>query len=335
MFESRSLSRREILAGALSSLAAGRAVAAAPPAKKVKPAKMRFGLATYEWGKDWDIPTILKNLTAAKVHCVELKTVITQRDGSPLRYPHGVELDLSRHARAEVRKRFADSPVELVSLATSEHFPYSDGAKDWGAMATVDGIRLFTEKFGKAPSDGATRTQATIEAVKAYLQLSHDVGSRFVRVLPNNWLPDFPHETTLDRIADGLNAVAPVARDLGQRIALEAHSAPGTLENMKYVMDRVKDRKAVGIRLNSEARNAVNPGFEEQFALVKDVVSETMHVHNLKTPGYPYQLVVNVMAKAGWDGWVFLETSDKVPDRVAALAEQREIWEQMVAAAGA
>lgn len=323
-------SRREILAGTLASVVSTHRVAAAPPAGK---SRFRFGLATYEWGKDWDIAAILDNLTAAKVPSVELKTVITQRDGSPLRYPHGVELDLSAHARAEVKKRFAGSPVELVSLATSEHFPYSDGATGWGAMATVEGIRIFKDKFGKAPDNGATRTKATIEAVKAYLQLSHDVGSRFIRVLPNNWLPDFPHEETLDRLAANLNEVAGAARDLGQQIALEAHGTPGTLANMKYVMDRVKDKKNVGIRLNSEPRNAVDPGFEQQFGWIKDVVSPTMHVHNLKAANYPYQTVLNVMAKAGWDGWTFLEVSDKVPDRVAGLAEQRQIWESMVAAA--
>jgi hypothetical protein len=328
MIEKQSVSRREILVGALSSLAAIRSAGGAQPT--ARKANFRFGLATYEWGKDWDIPTILKNLTAAKVYSVELKTVITRRDGTPLRYPHGVELDLPPYARVEVKKRFADSPVDLVSLATSEHFPYSDGSTD---MATVDGFRLFQEKYGKVPDNGITNTRASIEAVKAYLQLSHDVGSRFVRVLPNNWLPDFPHERTLDMIADNLNEVAPVARDLGQQIALEAHGAPGTLQNMKYVMDRVKDKKAVGIRLNSEVRNTVDPGFEEQYAPIADVVSPTMHIHNLKSPAYPYQLVLNVMAKAGFDGWALLEVSDRVPDRVAALAEQREIWEQMVAAA--
>ncbi len=316
------MTRREWLAGAGLMLGA--------PAKK---AKFRFGLATYEWGKDWDIPAILKNLTTAKVHAVELKTVITQRDLSALRYPHGVELDLPKSARAEVKKRFKDSPVELVSLATSEHFPYSDGAKGWGAMATVDGVRLYTEKHGKAPYNGESRTEATREAVKAFLQLSHDVGSKFIRVLPNDWLPEFPHEKTLDKIAEDLNAVAQTARDLGQQIALEAHTAPGTLPNMKYVMDRVKDKKAVGIRLNSELRNTVDPSFEEQWEMVKDVASPTMHIHNLKTPGYPYQRVVQAMAKDGWDGWVFLEVSDKVDDRVAALAEQRELWEKLVAAA--
>lgn len=325
-------SRREMLTAAISGFAASRAAAAAtPPAQK--PPRFRFGLATYEWGKDWDVPTILANLTKAKVHSVELKTAITRRDGTPFRYPHGVELDLPKRARAEVKKRFADSPVELISLATSEHFPFSDGATDPSSMATVDGIRLFAGTHGKEPDNGAERTEATLAAVRAYLQLSHDVGSRFVRVLPNHWLPDFPHQKTLDRIAENLNRAAPAARDLGQQIALEAHGAPGTLANMKYVMDRVDDKKAVGIRLNSEARNAADPDFATQFALVRDVVSPTMHIHNLKAPGYPYPLVIQTLARAGWDGWALLEVSDKVPDRVAALAEQREIWEQMVAAA--
>jgi len=335
MLEEHRPSRRQFVAGSLkTAIGAGVLAALIPePAVAARKANLRFGLTTYEWGKDWDIPTILKNLTTAKVGSVELKTVITQRDGSPLRYPHGVELDLSARQRAEAKKRFADSPVELVSLATSEHFPYSDGAKDWGALATVDGIRIYKSKYGVAPGNGITRTKATREAVKEYLKLSKDVGSKYIRVLPNNWLPDFPHEKTLDMIADDLNEVAGMAQDLGQRIALEAHGSPGTLENMKYVMDRVKYRNTVGIRLNSEGRNATNPGFEEQYALIKDVVSPTMHIHNLKAPGYPYQTVINVMTKAGWDGWAFLEVSDNVPDRVAALAEQREIWEKMVAAA--
>jgi hypothetical protein len=33
----------------------------------------------------------------------------------------------------------------------------------------------------------------------------------------------------------------------------------------------------------------------------------------------------------GWTGWQLLEVSDKVPDRVAALIEQRQIWDRMLA----
>jgi sugar phosphate isomerase/epimerase len=324
MSEKQTSSRRAFIARSLKAAVGAGAIAALAPnvALAATKANLRFGLATYEWGKDWDIPTILKNLTAAKVYSVELKTVITAGNGS-IRYPHGVELDLTKSQRADIKKRFADSPVEVVSLATSEHFPYSQVSKN---KATVDGIRIYKAKHNAEPISGPEITEATIDAIKEYLQLSNDVGSKFVRVLPHDWLPDVPHEKTLDLLADGLNAVCGVAQDLGQQIALEAHSTPGTLANMKYVMDRMKYPKAIGIRINSEGRNVVNPSFEEQYAMIKDVVSPTMHVHNLKSSGYPYQTVINVMTKAGWDGWAFLEVSDNVPDRVAALAEQRALW---------
>jgi len=32
----------------------------------------------------------------------------------------------------------------------------------------------------------------------------------------------------------------------------------------------------------------------------------------------------------GWSGWQLLEVSDKVPDRVQALIEQRQIWDRLL-----
>ncbi len=133
-------------------------------------------------------------------------------------------------------------------------------------------------------------------------------------------------EKTLDMLAANLNEVAAVARDLGQQIALEAHGTPGALENMKYVMDRVKDKKAGRTRLNSEARNAVDPCFEAQYAPIKDVVSPAMHVHNLKAWGYPYQLVLSLMAKAGWNGCEFPEVSARSGRSWAASLRCQRCW---------
>ena len=36
-----------------------------------KGADIRYGLVTYQWGKDWDLPTLLKNCEQAKVLGVE------------------------------------------------------------------------------------------------------------------------------------------------------------------------------------------------------------------------------------------------------------------------
>ena len=75
--------------------------AAYAPNKSAK--GMRFGLVTYLWGKDMDLPTLLDVCEKSGVLGVELRT----------QHAHGVEPELSKLQRAEVRKRFADSPVEL------------------------------------------------------------------------------------------------------------------------------------------------------------------------------------------------------------------------------
>ena len=82
---------------------------------------MRFGFTTYQWGKPWDIPTLIRNCVRAEAFGVELRT--------SQNYAHGVELDLMAKQRREVRLRFVDSPVMLVGLAwvPSWMITYADG----------------------------------------------------------------------------------------------------------------------------------------------------------------------------------------------------------------
>ena len=77
-------------------------------------AKTRFGWTTYQWGKDWDIPTLIANCGKARVFGVELRTSQS--------YAHGVELELDGDQRREVKKHFEDSPITLVGIATSERY---------------------------------------------------------------------------------------------------------------------------------------------------------------------------------------------------------------------
>src|SRR5262245_34670539 len=70
---------------------------------------LKLGAVTYNIAKDWDIPTLIKNLSEAGFEAVELRTT----------HKHGVEIGLSAAARAEVRKQFADSPVKIGGLGTT------------------------------------------------------------------------------------------------------------------------------------------------------------------------------------------------------------------------
>ena len=253
---------------------------------------MRFGLMTYQWGMDWDVPTLIANCTKTKAYAVELRT--------SAHYAHGVELTMGDAERREVKKRFADSPVQVIGVASAERFDWPD----------------------------RDRLAQAIEIVKGHCKLSQDVGGKGVRVLPNDYHPDVPREQTIAQIARAVNVVGKFAADYGQRIRLENHGTAGDLVSLRKIMDQV-DQPNVRIKLNGDARDAAD--FTARFAAVKPVLDDTLHFHELDGGKFPYQLQSDLLLDAGWDGWWLLEASSKPPDRVAAILRQREMWERIVA----
>ena len=290
-------SRRQFLAGTLAAAGAcslGLAAEKTSAIKKQSP-KIRLGLATYTWGKDWDIAALIKNLPKAGVYGVELRT--------SFRWAHGVETTLTAKQRVEVKKRFADSPVDLVALACSERMDWPD----------------------------PKRLKAAIEAAKAHIKLSHDVGSRSLRIFPNTFHKNVPREKTIAQIARAADEVGAYAAKLGQQVDLEAHGPAGELPTMAAIMKCVK-QPTVRVRLNSDSRDIKGKGFDANFKMVKDHLARTIHIHNLKSD-FPYQRQCELLVAADWEGWILMENSEKVPDRIEAMIEQREIWEKLMARA--
>ncbi len=301
LYNRKDFSRREFLSRGLCVTAGAVATAAltsckfsgSPEATK-RVARTRFGWTTYQWGKDWDIPTLIANCCKAQVFGVELRTSQS--------YAHGVELELSAQQRGEVKKRFEDSPLTLVGLATSERYD----------------------------SPQIEELKAAIENTKSYIKLSRDIGGSGVRVFPNSFHDGVPREKTIEQISSALNILGAFAADYGQQVRLEAHGNAGELPTLRAIMDQVV-QPSVRVKLNSDKRDTAGNGFEHNFNLVKDLLGDTLHLHNLKDTGFPYQLQMDLLVKMGWSGWQLLEISDKVPDRVLALIEQRRIWDQMLA----
>ena len=266
-------------------------LAAALPAGARRVSKIRFGFTTYQWGADWDIPTLIANCTKAKALGVELRT--------SAHYAHGLEPTSSEAQRREAAKRFRDSPVALIGIASAERF-------DW-----VEPDKL----------------KAAIESAKAHVKLSHDVGSHGVRVFPNDFHKDVPQEQTIAQIARALNEIGRYAADYGQMIRLENHGSAGTLPTLRKILDLV-EAKNVRVKLNGEERDAAE--FRERFAMVKDRLGDTLHAHVLPDERFPYQLQTDLLIDSGWNGWWLLEAETKVPDRPAALIEQQRLWAQLV-----
>ena len=77
-----------------------------------------LGLVTYNLAVNWDIETIIENCAKTGFEGAELRTT----------HKHGVEPSISSSRRAEVKKRFADSGVRLVSLGTTCEYQSPDAA---------------------------------------------------------------------------------------------------------------------------------------------------------------------------------------------------------------
>jgi len=291
----RNISRRNFLTASAAIAAitsTGLLPGCQPKENKNLKIPTRFGFTTYTWGKDWDIDTLIANCTNAKAYGVELRTSMS--------YKHGVELELTPSQRTEIKKRFAGSPIDIVSIACGERFD----------------------------SPNADKLAKSIEQTKAFIKLSHDVGSENLRVFPNDFHKGVEHSVTIAQIARSLNVVGKYAADYGQTVELEAHGSAGEFSTLRAIMQQVTVSN-VKLKLNSSIRDTQGQGFAANFKMIKDYLGNTLHLHNLKNAEFPYQQQMDLLVDSGWNGWQMLEASDKVDDRAAALIEQSEIWYQI------
>ncbi len=282
------LKELSLLAG--GSILAGNSVAHASSWKQTK---MKLGLVTYQWGKEWDVPTLIKNCTDTNILGVELR----------VEHAHNVMPELSAAGRQEVRKRFADSPVKLVGLGTNQQYDFIE----------------------------PERVKASIERTKEFIRLSADVGGTGVKVKPNALHKEVPAEQTLEQIGKALNELAIYAADFGQKIRLEVHGeATQELPATKKIMDAAPNKNAV-ICWNCNPQDLNGQGFEYNFNLVKDRFGDTCHVRELDRTDYPYAALLTNLAKMKYDGWVLLECHTNPADKIASMKAQRVVFDRMVA----
>ena len=257
-----------------------------------KPA-MKFGLVTYQWGKDWDLPTIISNCEKTGFQGVELRT----------QHAHGVESNLSSAQRSEVKKRFADSPVTCVGYGSN--FEYHN------------------------PDQAILRQN--IDQTKQYIKLCKDIGATGIKVKPNNLPPELSPERTVGQIAASLNEVGKFASDYGLLVRVEVHG-PRTQElpNMKAIFEQVSE-KNVKICWNSNPTDLKTPGLEGNFNMVKQWIGDTVHVRELNLNDYPYRQLFNLFRGIGYNGWILLEASSAPIDKITAMKEQLAVFSELIA----
>ena len=258
----------------------------------MKKSGMKLGLVTYQWGKDWDLPTLIANCEKAGFLGVELRT----------QHAHGVETSLSASQRADVKKRFADSSVSCVGYGSNYEYHRTDPAA----------------------------VRKNIEGTKEYLKLCKDIGATGIKVKPNGIPDDVPWEKTIAQIATSLNEVGKYASDLGQVVRVEVHGSKSQeIPNMKAIFEQVTE-KSVTMCWNCNNQDLNPPGLEANFNTVKKWFGDTVHIRELNVGDYPYQQLMSLFVKIKYDGWILLEARTTPDDRVVAMKEQLDVFNTMI-----
>jgi len=254
---------------------------------------MRFGLVTYLWAQDWNLPTVIANCEKAGYQGVELRT----------QHAHGVETSLNAAQRAGVKKRFADSSVTCIGYGANFEYHSPDP-------------KILREN---------------IEQTKEYIKLCKDIGATGIKVKPNDLPAAIPKEKTIAQIAASLNEVGKFAQDFGQIVRVEVHGTlTQEIPNMKAIFDQVTEPN-VKICWNCNDQDLLPPGLEGNFNMVKKWFGDTVHIRELNDGNYPYQQLFNLFAGIKYKGWILLEARTEPADKIAAMKEQLTIFNKMIA----
>jgi sugar phosphate isomerase/epimerase len=252
---------------------------------------MQLGLVTYNWAKDWDLPTLIKNCEATGFAGVELRST----------HKHGVEPNLSKAERVEVAKRFADSKVELVGLGSACEYQDPDPAV----------------------------VKKNIEETKAFIELCHDCGGSGVKVRPNKLVKGVSDEKTFAQIGRALNEVAAFGAGFGIQIRLEIHGhGTSLIPNIKQIMEVATDKNTV-LCWNCNPTDTDGAGLEANYRSVEKRIG-IYHIHDLVSE-YPWPELFALMKSSGFQGWNLLEEGAPTGDPIRVMRYYRRLWDYMTA----
>jgi sugar phosphate isomerase/epimerase len=238
---------------------------------------MKLGIVTYQIAAEWDVNTIIEKCSALGYAGAELRTT----------HKHGVEPSLSKNERAEVKKRFEDSPVKLVGLGSAFEYHSPESAE----------------------------LKKNIEGTKEFVILAKDIGAEGVKVRPNSLPEGVSKEKTIEQIGLSLREVSSFAADYGIKIRLEVHGKDTCHPPyIKQMLDAAAHPNVYACWNSNMADLDENGSIEKHFNLLKDKI-EICHINELCNE-YPWKVLFSLMQKNGFNGYYLAEVAGSAdPDR--------------------
>lgn len=245
----------------------GKVQSAIDPAKEailLNPNPLKIGVMTYTLAQDWSNETIIKNLSETGYQSVELRTT----------HAHGVEVSLTPAQRTEIKKRFKDSPLETISLASGFEYHSPDPAE----------------------------LKKNIDGTKEYILLAHDVGATGIRVFGNSLPKGVPEDKSMEQIGKSLAEVGEFGYQHNVEVRIEVH---GNKTNRVPVIKKIIDLSQsphVYVIWNCNMEDMEGQGLEYNFNLVKDRLKD-VHMHELWEAKYPYRQLFKLLSESGYKGY--------------------------------
>jgi sugar phosphate isomerase/epimerase len=252
------------------------------------PPPFHLGLVTYNLARDWDIETIIKNCEKTGFEGAELRTT----------HKHGVEPSTSKQKRQEVKKRFADSNVRLVSLGTTCEYE----------------------------SPEAATVEKNIEETRRWCELAQDLGCLGVKVRPNGFPRGVPHEQTLAQIGRALAQCGDVARDHGVEIWMEVHGEGTQLPANAHQILSVANHPLVGACWNSNPTDVENGSVQKGFELLKPWI-RSCHINNLDSKAYPWHELFALLRSINFDRYTFAEVAEPSCEPLRFMSYYHAVWD--------
>ncbi len=247
------------------------------------------GAVTYNVLKDWDVDTIIKNLTAAGFEGVELRTG----------HKHLVEPSISVAERERIKFLFEHSKVQLLSFGTTCEFQSVDAAE----------------------------RKRQIQLAKSFIDLAHDTGAWGVKVRPNGLPKEDPSiDHAAGRIADALRELGDFGAGKGVEIWMEVHGNVTQNPPFAAAVMRACRHDSVGLCWNSNPTDVADGSVKKSWDLLRPWV-KSAHINEL-TSNYPWRELFALMNQSGYERYTLCEAAEsKEPERF--LRYYKSLWTEL------
>lgn len=286
-------SRREFLQAGLAASAALPLLGTEGLAAQNNPAlgggNFKLGTVTYNLAKDWDLVTIIKNCELTGFEAVELRTT----------HRHGVEPALTKDQRAEVKTRFANAKVRLLSLGTVCEFHATDQAV----------------------------VRKNVDECKRFIELAHDIGALGVKVRPNGIPKEVPEAQTIAQIGAALRECGEFAKPANVEVWVEVHGRDSSQPARMAGMMRAANHSHVGICWNSNPEDVANGSVKESFALLKPWLRNA-HINELWKAEYPWRELFGLLKAAGYNRYCLAEIPETA-DPIRLMRYYKAFWQEL------